>query len=123
MESFSIRPGYGSGSLLVEFLGDHCSDAYPDVGALLASGLDAVLTPRSQLDVLRDMATGAWFSSWRYPGGEYELDDDGWCLFIHAPRHNQTVIADIERALLASGSFIKKPVDFAQYRRSLPDQS
>jgi len=117
MERFSIRPGYGSDVLLVEFLGDHRGDGYPPVGALLAEALGAAAAPMSALDRELALASDGLISKWRYAGGEYEIDDDGWSLFILAPTNNQAVMADIERALIASERFVKQPVDFAKYQK------
>lgn len=123
MERFSIRPGYGSDILLLEFLGDHRGSAFPNVGALLAEALDARAVPMTHVALDRATAFDESFQAWRYAGGEYHLDDDGWFLFILAPASNQAVMADLERVLLASGRFIKEEVDFAQYRSGPDDPS
>lgn len=119
LERFSLRPGYGSDTLLIEFLGDHRGSAFPNVAALLARALDAQAVPTTP----PVLACDGSFQAWRYAGGEYQLDDDGWFLFILASANNQAVMADLERALLASGKFIKQEVDFAQYRVRPDDSS
>ncbi|MGK4872724.1 hypothetical protein, partial [Salmonella enterica] len=57
-----------------------------------------------------------YFGYWKYAGGRCEIDDDIWGLFVSAPVDNRAVIADVERALLASGKFVKEEVDLGLYK-------
>ncbi len=116
MEKFRVRPGYHSQELLVEFWGDHRGEHFPNVSALLANALGAEPLKHPTIDTAMVAATDEFISYWRYAHGEYELVDDIWAFFIHAPENNLRVITDIERALLASGLFVKEDVDFSEYR-------
>ncbi|WP_067223360.1 hypothetical protein [Marinomonas gallaica] len=116
MEKFRVRPGYKSKELLIEFWGDHRSEKFPDIQSILAQGLDAKPAKHPILDTATiAMATDEFIFLWKYKDGEYELDDDTWAFFIHAPDNNIQVISDIEKVLLASGQFIKEEADFSEY--------
>lgn len=116
METFRIRPGYKSKELLVEFWGDHRGENFPDIRSILAQGLKAKPAKHPTLDTaFIATATDEFITLWKYENGEYELDDDTWAFFIHAPDNNIQVISDIERVLLASGQFIKEKADFSEY--------
>lgn len=114
-ERFKIRPGYGSKLLLVEFCGDHRSDAFPHVAAILQAALQAEALPATSDEVDRALATDCHTGSWRYAKGRYLIDDDTWGLWIHCEENNREVVGDIEQALLACGLFIKDEVDFDGY--------
>ncbi|MBB1481668.1 MULTISPECIES: hypothetical protein [Pseudoalteromonas] len=125
MEKFLVRPGYKTEELLVEFLGDHREPQFPDIQEILVKGLKAEPDQLKSFDPTQyssfDIATMAvaadeFLTFWKYSNGEYELDDDIWAFFIHAPKNNRQVISDIEGVLLASGKFIKEEVDFSQYK-------
>ena len=117
MEKFRVRPGYKSEELLVEFWGDHRSEHFPDIQGILAKGLHAKPLKHPKLDAMTiAITTDQLISHWCYQQGEYELDDDIWAFFIHAPENNSQVISDIERVLLASGQFVKEEVDLNEYR-------
>jgi len=116
MEKFRVRPGYKSKELLIEFWGEHRSENFPDIQDILAHGLDAKPVKHPTLDTATiAMATDEFITLWKYKNGDYELDDDTWAFFIHAPDNNIQVISDIEKVLLASGQFIKEEVDFSEY--------
>ena len=116
MEKFRIRPGYQSELLLVEFWGEHRSPKFPDIARILARGLKAKPAKHPFLDVASiALATDEFISIWEYDKGSYELCDDIWAYFIHAPKNNSQVMADIERILLKSGEFIKEEVDFDEF--------
>ena len=117
MELFAVRPGYQSEELLVEFFGDHRGDGFPNVWDILARGLNAQPRAHPTLDTASiGIATDEHISFWQYENGTYEIDDDIWGLFISAPNNNAQIMADIERALVASGAFEKKIVEFDKYR-------
>jgi hypothetical protein len=116
MEKFRVRPGYKTKELLVEFWGEHRSQNFPDIQGILAKELNAKPAKHPALDTATlAIATDEFITLWVYENGEYELDDDIWAFFIHAPENNVQVIADIEGALLASGQFIKEQVDYSEY--------
>jgi len=116
MEKFRVRPGYKSKELLIEFWGEHRSEKFPNIQGILAQGLDAQPAKHPTLDTATiTMSTDEFITLWKYKNGEYELDDDTWAFFIHAPDNNIQVISDIEKVLLASGKFIKEEADFSEY--------
>ncbi len=107
---FRVRPVYHGSELLIEVLGDHRAEGFPNVASILRDTLHATKEPHP--DKLDDpqvaLAQDRYFSFWAYPGGSYEIDDDIWGLFISAKEHNEAVIADVERALLSTGQFVSK---------------
>lgn len=115
---FRVRPVYHGSELLIEMLDDHREEGFPDIAGILRDALHAAASPHPNSPVDRQLALaqGCYLGHWIYPGGSYEIDDDIWSLFISAKDNNQNVIADIERALLASGRFLKVPVDFEQFK-------
>ena len=115
---FYVRPVYYGTDLLVEIVDDHRVEGFPDVAGILRDALGAQRVAHPQGMDTADVALlhDRFFSYWRYPGGAYEIDADIWALFVAAPVDNAAVIADVERALSASGLFAKKDVDFAKYR-------
>ena len=115
---FYVRPVYHGTDLLVEIVDDHRIAGFPDVARILRDALGAQRVPHPQGmdDPHAALLHDRFFSYWRYPGGEYEIDDDIWALFVAAPVGNAAVIADVERALAASGLFVRQDVDFARYR-------
>ena len=116
MEKFRVRPAYKSEELLVEFWGDHRGSSFPNIQEILARELNAKPAKRPGIDTAAvAMATDEHISFWQYENGEYELDDDIWAYFIHAPVNNVQIISDIERALVASGCFTKEQADFSEY--------
>jgi hypothetical protein len=115
---FRVRPIYHGREFLVEVMGDHRVDGFPNVAAILQDVLGASKIPHPEkLDdpkvaVMHDR----YFSYWIYAGGSYEIDNDTWGMFVWAKENNETVIADIERGLISTGRFAKETVDFEQYR-------
>lgn len=115
---FYVRPVYHGDELLVEIVDDHRVDGFPNVAGILCDALGARRTPhpegmdRPDIALLHDR----FFSYWTYAGGAYEVDNDIWSLFVVAKANHAAVIADIERALLSTGRFVKEDVDFAKYR-------
>lgn len=85
---------------------------------MLCDALHATQKPHPEnLDALHIAAAqDRFFSFWAFPGGNYEIDDDIWGLFISAKENNEAVTAEVERALLATGRFVKEAVDFEQFR-------
>jgi len=114
--TFRIRPAYGTDHLLVELCGDHRAPGYPDVARLLAAALGATQHPHPPGATTIMMATDRYASTWSYPGGRYEIDDDVCGYFVMAPDGDPAVIADIERALVAGGCFV--PADDADPGRA-----
>jgi hypothetical protein len=105
METFGIRPGHGATGLLIEFRGDHRAPDFPDVAPLLAAALGATREAPSASAAEAMMAIDRYVGAWSYAGGRYEIDDDVWACFIRLPDGH--VLADIERALTASGRFVR----------------
>jgi hypothetical protein len=106
MEKFRIRPGRGGVQPLIEFCGDHRAPGFPDVARILAATLGATRqTPSLAAEVM--IASDRYVDAWSYEGGIYEIDDDVWACFIHVPDGRDGVVADIERALLHSGRFVR----------------
>ena len=106
-KTFRVRPAYGSSHLLIELCGDHRAPDYPDVAQLLAATLGATQHPHPPGATTLMMATDAYVSTWSYAGGCYEIDDDVCGYFIMVPDGDPAVIADIERALVAGGRFVR----------------
>lgn len=113
-----MRPVYHGSELLVEVLGDHRADGFPDVAAILQGALHSTREPHPENldDPGIALSQDRYFSYWKYAGGCYEIDDDIWALFVTAKVDNTLVIADIERALLASGEFVKEAVDYERFK-------
>lgn len=118
LHRFRVRPVYYGSDLLVEVMDDHRGAGFVNLPSLLREALHAVQMPHPEgLDDARvAMSQDRYFSFWVYPGGSYEIDDDIWGLFVMAPEHNEAVTADLERALVSSGRFVKEFVDFEQLR-------
>ncbi|MFC4525560.1 hypothetical protein ISN76_00335 [Dyella halodurans] len=118
---FRVRPVYHGSELLIELLDDPRKDGFPRVAEILRDALGATIGPPP--DNLNDprfalaaLAQDRYFTYWSYPGGNYEIDDDIWGLFVFAKDNNKVVIADLERVLLATGQFVKESVDFEQFK-------
>ncbi|CCN34460.1 conserved hypothetical protein [Vibrio nigripulchritudo SO65] len=108
MEKFKIRLSNNSEDLMIEFLGDHRREGYPNIHVILENGL--LSKPQSHRNAsFADiaLATDEIVSLWEYSNGEYELNDDVWTYSIHAHLNNAQVIRDIEETLLKSGEFIR----------------
>jgi hypothetical protein len=113
---FRVRPGYHSENLLVEFCADNRAADFPDVAELLRQALRSQRKKHPSFDEANiAMTLDRFIGFWSYPGGTYEIDDDIWGLFVRAEENNRQVIAEVERALLATGQFVKEDVDFADY--------
>ncbi|WP_423394376.1 hypothetical protein [Burkholderia sp. LMG 21824] len=114
---FRIRPVFHGSNLLVEILDDHRAADFPDVAAILRDALHAVRVPHPHgLDEPAvTLSHDQFFSYWTYARGAYEIDEDLWGLFVTATRDNVSIIADIERALLSTGKFVKEDVDFGKF--------
>lgn len=115
---FRVRPEYHGSKLLVEMFDDHRTDDFPNIAAILRDELNAVRIPHPGAPNAPMLALSQdyFFSYWKYSGGEYEIDDDIWTLFVIATVNNASTTADIERALLRSGKFVKEEVDFDQFK-------
>ena len=109
--AFSLRPAFHSDELLIEFGGDTHSPGYPDIQAVLAQHLQA--QPRHDLT---EISFDSCAYVWEYANGSYLIDKDNWAIFILASQNNAQIMADLERALLASGLFTQQTVDFNDYR-------
>jgi hypothetical protein len=115
---FRVRPVYHGDELLIEIVDDHRGEGFPNVASILRDALQAKQVPHpDKLDDPRiALSQDCYFSFWAYPGGHYEIDDDIWSLFVLAKESNGAVIADVERALISTGRFVKEAVDFEQFR-------
>ncbi len=97
---FVVRPSLdGSDRPLIEFRGDHRSDAYPDVLALLASSLPGFAASAGQ-PVLDDVV---WHCA--FAGGQFQLCDEWGGLFVSASSDHQHVIEAVAAALVHTGEF------------------
>lgn len=98
-------------------MGDHRSEGFPNVGAILQDALQASKVPHPEKldDPEIACAQERYISFWTYAGGTYEIDDDIWGLFVSANKNNVAVIADVERALSSTGRFVKELVSFQQF--------
>ena len=106
-KTFRVRPAYRTSHLLIELCGDHRAPDYPDVARLLAAALGATQHPHPPGATTIMMATDQYVSTWSYAGGCYEIDDDVFGYFIMASDGDPAVIADIGRALVAGGGFVR----------------
>lgn len=115
---FYVRPVYHGVERLVEIVDDHRVEGFPHVAGLLSDALGARRMPHPEGMDAPDIALlhDRFFSYWTYAGGAYEIDDDIWALFVVAKENHAAVIADVERALLSTGLFVKEDVDVARYR-------
>lgn len=115
---FRVRPVYHGTDLLVEIMGDHRREAFPNVPSLLRDALQSTREPhpegldRPDISMLQDN----FITYWSYGGGHYEIDDDFGGLFVTAKENNEAVIAEVARALEETRLFVKEPVDFKQFR-------
>lgn len=106
MNAFHIRPGHGDAIPMIEFVGDHRSDDYPDVAALLAERLDATTLVSPDADAaLVGLGMDMFISRWTYAGGEYDIDDSAFTLFVIPLGNRERVVHDVAQALQASGLF------------------
>ncbi|KAG8152721.1 hypothetical protein [Burkholderia catarinensis] len=114
---FRVRPVYHGSDLLVEILEDHRAVEFPSIAAILQGALHSVRVPHP--DGVDDqqvaLSQDRYFSYWTYAQGDYEIDDDIWGLFVTASVNNSAIVADIERALLLTGEFVKEAVDFGKF--------
>lgn len=115
---FRVRPVFHGSDLLIEIMDDHRAEGFPSVDVVLRDALRATKAPHP--DKLDNpsiaLSQDRFFSFWTYAGGAYEIDDDWGGLFVTAEKNNRAVIADVERALVATGQFVPEPVDFEQFR-------
>jgi hypothetical protein len=115
---FRVRPVYHGSDLLVEILEDHRTVDFPNVAAILQGALHSVQVPHP--DGLDDpgiaLSQDHYFSYWKYARGYYEIDDDIWGLFVTASIDNASIVADVERALLLTGKFVKEEADFGKFK-------
>ncbi|WP_254602240.1 hypothetical protein [Burkholderia lata] len=115
---FRVRPVFHGSDLLVEVLDDHRTVDFPNVAAILQDALHSVQVPHPDGLDEREVALSQdrYFSYWTYARGSYEIDDDIWGLFVTATIDNLPIVADIEKALLSTGKFVKEEVDFSAFR-------
>ncbi|WP_175695941.1 hypothetical protein [Burkholderia ambifaria] len=115
---FRVRPVYHGSDLLVEILEDHRTVDFPNVAAILQEALHSVQVPHP--DGLDDpgiaLSQDHYFSYWKCARGYYEIDDDIWGLFVTASIDNASIVADVERALLLTGKFVKEEADFGKFK-------
>lgn len=105
MNSFFIRPAYGSEFDLIEFTGDHRSDDFPDVFYLLKCALNPTKI------TVEYFVTDDYVWEIEFESGIFELSDDWGGLFIIPKSNHKNVIEDISKALVFSGYFNKIHVD------------
>ncbi|WP_174954428.1 hypothetical protein [Burkholderia lata] len=115
---FRVRPVFHGSDHLVEVLDDHRAMNFPNVAAVLQDALNSVQVPHPDgLDEpVVALSQDRYFSYWTYARGSYEIDDDIWGLFVTASIDNASIVADIEKALLLTGKFVKEEVDFSEFR-------
>jgi len=115
---FRVRPVFHGSDLLVEVLDDHRAADFPDVAAILKDALHSVQVPHPDgLDEQEvALSQDRFFSYWTYAGGNYEIDDDIWGLFVTPTFDNARVVADIEGALLSTGKFVKEDADSSRFQ-------
>ncbi|MBN3824631.1 hypothetical protein G3O00_13520 [Burkholderia sp. Ac-20384] len=115
---FRVRPVFHGSDLLVEVLDDHRTVDFPNLAAILQDALHSIQVPHP--DGLDEpevaLSQDRYFSYWTYARGSYEIDDDIWGLFVTATIDNLPIVADIEKALLSTGKFVKEEVDFSAFR-------
>jgi len=115
-ERIRVRPGYRSKNLLIEFCGDHRAVGFPNVGEILKRALNASPVKLFNADRIKAaIATDCYIGYWTYVNGNYQIDDDTWCLWVECRENNQQVIGDVENALIQSGLFVKDEVNFEDY--------
>jgi hypothetical protein len=95
-----VRPCLdGSGSPLIEFLGNHCADGYPSLLALLDRALPGFAATAEQ-PMPEDFV---W--QCRFDGGEFELSEDWAGLFILPKDDADRVMALVADTLVQTGQF------------------
>lgn len=104
MEHFVIRPGYGNGAPLIEFLGDHRATFFPSVLGLLGEQLPS-FSAKGEAPAPDDFL---WACS--YDAGQFELSDDWSGLFILPTTDPCSVVARVAEALEATGKFKRSEV-------------
>lgn len=108
--SYIVRNGYGTDLPLIEICGDHRAIGFPRVSEILSSSLGSQYNKHPIFDVVKiGLSTDEFISFWVYSGGEYEINDDIFGLFIHPVSNHIQVVNDIEEALIGSGNFARKP--------------
>ena len=107
MEEFVVRPAYVSGKPLIEFRGDHRSDSFPKVLALLERFL-----PEFQAQGSNPAPDDfVWVCS--FSEGQFELSDDWGGLFVIPLTEAERVVSAVADVLERSGAFrrgMAKPV-------------
>jgi hypothetical protein len=109
MHSYKVRPGYGSEKLLIEF-GPSSSDER------FVADLKNVLSNQGFRSRGADHYVFGEATFFDSPAGLFELDDDGWTVFVHADDH-QAVIDYLDQILQRSGLFTKEAVDSSAYSK------
>ncbi len=108
MEEFVVRPAYVSGQPLIEFRGDHRSDSFPNVLALLERCLSEFQAQGSN-PAPDDFVWVCSFSE-----GRFELSDDWGGLFIIPLSEAERVVSAVADVLERSGAFRRSaavPID------------
>ena len=108
MEEFVVRPAYASGKPLIEFRGDHRSDSFPNVLALLERSLPEFQVQGS------NPAPDDFVSVCSFSEGRFELSDDWGGLFVIPLTEVERVVSAVADVLERSGAFrrsVADPVD------------
>ena len=107
MHSYRVRPGYGSEKLLIEFGPSSVDERFvADLKNVLSQ---QGLRPRGTDHYV--IGEAIFFDS---PAGPFELDDDGWAVFVHAD-NNPAAIHYLDEIFQRSGLFRKEEVDYSKY--------
>jgi hypothetical protein len=105
MEEFVVRPAYVSGKPLIEFRGDHRSDSFPNVLALLERSLPEFQAQGSS-PAPDDFV---WVCS--FSAGRFELLDDWGGLFVVPLTEVERVVYAVAAVLERSGAFRRSVAD------------
>jgi len=96
-----------SGKISIENLDDFRAKGFPNVEQTLKNELKSHRSNRLRDFGLNVNEFEGKTTTWKYSGGSYEIWNDIVTLSISANSNNQSVISDIETALLKSGLFVQ----------------
>lgn len=108
MHSYKVRPGYGSGKLLIEFHSDSSEEK-------LVADLNAVLKAAGL--IYHSIKDYFLIRRFKTPTGPFEVDYDEWGFVWVFADENQDAIHFIDQLLQKSGLFQKEDVDYKQYEK------
>ena len=112
MYHFCIRPAYGSGELLIEFLGP---TEGPGFWITLLSVLDTIDAhcDRTLQEWINEDTIGNFTSS----AGPFQIHADEWGFVFIFITGNRPTLSALENALIQSGKFLRQNVDFRHYEQ------